>query len=72
VVVHLTAIHASSVVFTTPGGKYLFRATIPAGTSKKWTFRQPVTMRLGNPGGVKLSVDGKNPLQRALRRSRSR
>jgi hypothetical protein len=64
VVVHLTAIHASSVEFTTPGGKTLFRTTIAAGTSKRWTFRQPVTMRLGNAGGVKLSVDGKNPLPR--------
>lgn len=62
VVVHLTAARAVSVVFTTPGGKYLFRATIPAGGSKKWTFRHPVNMRLADPDGAKLVVDGKNPL----------
>jgi transcriptional regulator with XRE-family HTH domain len=62
VVVKLTAVRASSVVFTTAGGKYLFRATIAAGASKRWTFRHAVTMRVANPGGVRLLVDGKNPL----------
>ncbi len=62
VTVRLTAIRASTVEFTTPGGRYLFRATIAAGASKKWTFRHAVNMRLGNPGGVRLVVDGKNPL----------
>ncbi len=62
VVVKLTAVRAVSVVFTTPGGKYLFRATVAAGTSKRWAFRHAVTMRVANPGGVRLLVDGKNPL----------
>jgi hypothetical protein len=62
VVVKLTAVRASSVVFTTAGGKYLFRATVAAGASKRWTFRHAVTMRVANPGGVRLLVDGKNPL----------
>jgi len=62
VVVRLTAVRASSVEFITPGGKTLFRATVAAGSSKRWTFRGPVTMRLINPGAVRLLVDGKNPL----------
>jgi transcriptional regulator with XRE-family HTH domain len=62
VVVSLTAVRASSVEFTTPAGKYLFRANLAAGASKRWTFRHPVTMTVGNPAGVRLVVNGKNPL----------
>jgi Helix-turn-helix domain/Domain of unknown function (DUF4115) len=62
VIVHLTAVRPVSVVFTTPSGKTLFRSTIAAGASKKWMFRHAVTMRLANPGGAKLVVNGKNPL----------
>src|SRR5215831_5787285 len=65
VVVHLTAVRPVSVVFTTPGGKTLFRSTIAAGASKQWTFRRAVTMRLANPGDAKLVVNGKNPLPHA-------
>ena len=62
VVVSLIAVRASSVEFTTPAGKYLFRANLAAGASKRWTFRHPVTMMVGNPAGVRLVVNGKNPL----------
>jgi hypothetical protein len=62
VVVRLTAIRASTVVFSTPGGKNLLRAHIAAGASKRWTFQHAVTMRVTNPRGVRLLVDGKNPL----------
>ncbi len=62
VVVHLTAVRPVSVVFTAPSGKTLFRSTIAAGASKKWTFRHDVTMRLTNPKDAKLVVNGKNPL----------
>src|SRR5215472_7819179 len=62
VVVHLTAVRPVSVVFITPSGKTLFRSTVAAGASKKWTFRRAVTMRLANPGDAKLVVNGKNPL----------
>ena len=62
VVVQLTAVRPVSVVFTTPSGKTLFRSTIAAGASKKWTFRHDVTMRLANPRDAKLVVNGKNPL----------
>jgi uncharacterized protein DUF4115 len=50
------------VGFTTPTGGYLFPSYVVAGTSKRWAFRHPVTMRLGNPGGIRLTVDGTNPL----------
>ena len=62
VVVRLTAIEDCWVEFTTASGGYLLQAYVSAGTSRRWTFRQAVDMRLGNPGGVALRVNGKNPL----------
>jgi cytoskeletal protein RodZ len=62
VVIRLTAIEDCWVEFTTPGGGYLSQAYVVGGTSKSWTFGYPVDMRLGNPGGISLDVDGKNPL----------
>lgn len=62
VVIHLSAIQDCWVEFTTPGGRYLFQSYVVGGTSKWWTFRHAIDMRLGNPGGITLTVDGKNPL----------
>jgi cytoskeletal protein RodZ len=62
VVVRLTANQDCWVEFTTPGGGYLTQAYVVAGTSMNWTFGYPVQMRLGNPGGISLTVDGRNPL----------
>jgi cytoskeletal protein RodZ len=62
VVVQLTAIEDCWVEFTTPAGSYVTQAYVVAGSSKSWTFGYPVDMELGNPGGVSLVVDGKNPL----------
>jgi hypothetical protein len=62
VVVSLTASQDCWVGFTTPGGGYLTQAYVVAGTSKSWTFGYAVQMRLGNPGGISLTVDGRNPL----------
>lgn len=62
VVIHLAAIEDCWVEFTSPGGGSLFQSYVVAGTSKTWTFQQAVDMRLGNPGGITLTIDGKNPL----------
>jgi hypothetical protein len=62
VVVQLTAIEDCWVEFTTPAGSYVTQAYVAAASSKSWTFGYPVNMQLGNPGGVSLVVDGKNPL----------
>jgi hypothetical protein len=62
VVIRLTAVEDCWVEFTTPAGGYVTEAYVVAGTSKSWTFGYPVDMQLGNPGGVSLNVDGKNPL----------
>ena len=62
VVIQLAAIEDCWVEFTSPGGGYLFQAYVVGGTSKTWTFGYAVDMRLGNPAGIKLTIDGTNPL----------
>jgi hypothetical protein len=62
VVIRLIAIEDCWVEFTTPRGGYLSQSYVFGGTSKMWIFRHAVDMRLGNPGGIRLTVDGKNPL----------
>jgi cytoskeletal protein RodZ len=62
VVIQLAATEDCWVEFTSPGGGYLFQAYVVGGTAQTWTFGYPVDMRLGNPGGISLTVDGKNPL----------
>jgi len=62
VVVQLRAIRGCQVVVRTPHGQLLFQSRVAAGASNTWTFRQPVNVRLANPGGVTLTVDGTNPL----------
>jgi cytoskeletal protein RodZ len=62
VVIRLVAVEDCWVEFTTPGGRYLSQSIVAGGTSRRWVFRHAVDMRLGNPGGIKLRVDGTNPL----------
>jgi len=40
-------------------GSQLYMGTLQAGTSMTWTEKQAVEMRLGNPGFVYLTVNGK-------------
>jgi cytoskeletal protein RodZ len=47
------------VEFTTyPGGAYVTQATLQAGQKKTWTFKYAVSMQIGNPGAVVLTVNG--------------
>ena len=62
VVVHLTAIRGCWVEFTTPTGGYLSRSYVAAGASNTWAFGHAVDMKLSNPAGIRLTVDGTNPL----------
>jgi transcriptional regulator with XRE-family HTH domain len=62
VAIHLTAIEDCWVEFTSPAGAYLSQSVVAGGTSKRWVFWYAVNMRLGNPGGIRLTVDGKHPL----------
>jgi Helix-turn-helix domain/RodZ C-terminal domain len=67
VVVSLVAAQPCWIEFTTPAGRYLSQAYVLPGQSKTWTFRHAVAMRLGNPAGVKLTVNGRDPLPRNAR-----
>jgi len=62
VVIRLRAAEDCWVEFTTPSGRYLFQTVVAGGTSQRWAFRHAVDMQLGNPGGIRLRVDGRNPL----------
>jgi cytoskeleton protein RodZ len=60
VVISLTAVsEACWADLTTRGGATIFAGILGPGTSKTWTPRRAVTLELGNPGAVTLTVDGK-------------
>lgn len=59
IAVGLTAGQACWVGFYSRRGRFLFQAYAVPGTTKAWSFRHPVDMRIGNPGGIRLTVDGK-------------
>jgi cytoskeletal protein RodZ len=51
------------VEFTTyPGGAYVTQDELQPGQTKTWKFKYAVSMQLGNPGVVVLTVNGKNKL----------
>ena len=60
VVIRLTAIEDCWVEFTTPAGTYLSQDYVVGGSSMTWTFHRNVTMQIGNPGGILLTVNGKH------------
>jgi len=60
VVIHLTAVEDCWVQLTNSStGAQIYMGTIPAGSSKTWTENKAVKLALGNPPGVKLTVNGK-------------
>jgi cytoskeletal protein RodZ len=60
VVIKLTAVEDCWVEFTKPDGTYLTQAYIVGGSTKTWTFPHTVHMQIGNPGGIRLTVNGKD------------
>ena len=61
VVIQLTANEDCWVLLTRRSdGSQIFMGVIPAGSSRTWTEKRAVKMRLGNPPGVVLIVDGKH------------
>lgn len=60
VVIDLTAVEDCWVQLTTSSGQTIFSGIVPAGTARHWTERQMVSMVIGNPGGISLTVNGKN------------
>lgn len=60
--IRLTATQNCWVQLSSVKGVTLFSGMVYAGNSMNWTERHPVKMVLGNPSGVKLLVNGKNPI----------
>jgi len=62
VVIHLKATESCWVELTTSAGHQIYQGVVSAGSSMHWTEKQAVDLMLGNPGGVSLTVNGKNPV----------
>jgi cytoskeletal protein RodZ len=59
VVIHVAATEDCWVQLTSSSsGSQIYMGVVPAGTSKTWKEKQPVDVRLGNPAGIVLTVDG--------------
>jgi cytoskeletal protein RodZ len=59
VVIRLTAVEDCWVFLTNAAGGTIYSGVIPAGSTQGWKETQPVNLRLGNPAGVVLTVNGK-------------
>jgi len=60
VVIKVAATEECWVLLTdSNGGSQIYMGVVQAGTSMTWTEQQAVSIRLGNPGGVVLTVNGK-------------
>jgi hypothetical protein len=59
VVIQLTAVEDCWVFLTNTAGATIYSGVIPAGSTQSWKETQPVNLRLGNPAGVVLTVNGK-------------
>jgi cytoskeletal protein RodZ len=60
VVIQLTATQNCWVQLTTATGAQIYQGIVYAGSSMHWTEHQPVSLMLGNPSGVSLTVNGRN------------
>jgi cytoskeletal protein RodZ len=60
VVIHLTAVEDCWVQLTTASGRTIFSGIVASGTHERWTEHQAVSLVLGNPGGIALTVNGKH------------
>lgn len=59
VVIQLAAIEDCWVYLTDSQGSTIYSGVVPAGSSKTWKENRAVSLRLGNPAGVILTVNGK-------------
>jgi cytoskeletal protein RodZ len=58
-VIKLTAISDCWVGLNSPTGRSIYEGIVPAGTTRTWDEKQQVSMVIGNPPGIKLTVNGK-------------
>ena len=59
VVIQLNAVEDCWVFLTDGQGNTIYSGVIPAGSSQTWKETRAVSLRLGNPAGVILTVNGK-------------
>jgi len=59
VVIRLTAVEDCWVFLTSGQGATIYSGVVPAGSTQTWKEAQAVNLRLGNPAGVVLTVNGK-------------
>jgi cytoskeletal protein RodZ len=59
-VIVLTAKQDCWIELTSASGKQIFQGIVTAGKTQTWTEKDAVHMVIGNPPGIKLTVDGKN------------
>ena len=59
VVIQLTAVEDCWVYLTNGQGATIYSGVVPAGSTQTWKESQAVNLRLGNPAGVVLTVNGK-------------
>ena len=61
VVISLTAVsEACWADLTTSSGATVFQGILDQGLSRTWRERRKVTLQLGNPGAITLTVSGKS------------
>ena len=58
--IRLTAVQDCWVQFTRPHGQLLFQVDVLSGSTRTWRFKHAVSMQIGNPGGIELTVNGKD------------
>jgi len=58
-VIKLIAISDCWVGLDRPSGQSIYEGIVPAGATRTWHEKQPVSMVIGNPPGIKLTVNGK-------------
>ena len=58
-VIKVTATQDCWIGFTSTSGRQLYQGTILAGHSKTWWEKHPVSMVIGNPPGIVLTVNGR-------------
>ncbi len=64
--IRLTATQDCWVGITDASGKQLYNGVVQAGKSMTWRERHRVAVRLGNPSGITLMVNGRNATPRTV------
>ena len=62
-VIRLTAAQDCWIGLTNASGQQLYQGIVTAGHSMTWREQHPVTMVVGNPAGISLTVNGKAELK---------